>query len=488
MHNLNINLPIEEDYGAFYQEFNINKLLCDISAVWVSKENPYIFNSQNEDSSNVNVSHESSINKANITSHNFSTSASILEEEFFQKNLETSTQNDGKFSRTHQIDVQAEIHQNINCEPKDLLFQKPNVISDISIAGSSKDGHNAKFGQQVVECGIPDKCSKNMYTNNIDNISVLNQILEEPDIHNNGHTEPKSANYNKLKDQLSTLSDIKNNFNLSASQIVSGHMPQKEAENCSINTLHERDDFSILEELGISPEKEPEVKKLTDFNNPHKSLQTNFNLNDKPASVTDIFPAKRLTTDDLKKFRFSKSKFQTDPSTHDNNHKFIKSQNKNDSQLDGSLKILSSSKQKFSGFFRIMDEVQEMDTDKNKHNNQDDDAVKDFHKHNVKLLNPVLKNQYSIVSEASQNLSCENINVHKSSVSKEAQQFETQNHASKCISKEPSAAGPSVSTMKKPLPANLRNFCFVKKAKLSKICNNGSNEGGNNNLNSSTKE
>lgn len=273
--NLNIQAPIEENYKCFYEESNLTCLLHDISAVWSSKDVPYIFGTSScHISSSTEQYQESDLgNSAMITNE-----SNIEEsEDLFHKPAKNSNYQNSQNALPVQQHVIAEIHENTSSviQPNELNNQITS-LSDL----------------------------KNMFCDNISETETtenpLHQILKESndDICQQSNLNIKSNFNNVIENDGEAVLDIRQKY-----------FKSNEASAKKITKLNfERSNLDVLEELGISPEKELVNNEI---NRPSTSTENSSFATDRVCTVNKFFSQKKSLADQLKNFAFSKAHLNT---------------------------------------------------------------------------------------------------------------------------------------------------------------------------------
>lgn len=315
-------MNIKENYEDFYVEANLNNLIHNISAIWTLKDVPYLFGSSTcNNSSNMPLYNDNSASKLTTNRHDSDES-----EDLYHKPVQVS--NFFQNSLPVEQHVLTERHKSIAvsvAQPQELN----NQISTLS------DLRNI-FGDDITEA------------KNTENLSVLNQILDS-------QNEDEHANSELLQPRKNKSSPKKHfaNFEKDKKTNVSNKQEHSNEKIISKNNYtsfdFERSDTDILEELGITREKESEDLQA-DLPNASRELDITQEkepenrqteppithgecsklLQDKSITVDKIFPPKRSLADQLKSFAFSKSRLsshqnrESDNSVanlHENNNK-----------------------------------------------------------------------------------------------------------------------------------------------------------------------
>lgn len=297
-------MSIKENYENFYEEANLNNLLHNISAVWTLKDIPYLFGSStcNNSSDNMFLDNDNSTSKLTTNRHDSDESEDLYHKpaqvsNFFQNSLPVEQH------------VLIETHKSTAvsiAQPRELN----NQVSTLS------DLRNI-FGGDITE------------SKNTENLSVLNQILDSQneDEHANSELLQSGKNKSSLKIHFANSEkDKKTNF--SAKQEHSSE--NRISKNNYTSFDFERCDIDILEELGITREKESEdlqadlpnasreldliqdkVPENTQTTPPITHGECSKSLQDKSITVDNLFPPKRSIADQLKSFAFSKSHYSS---------------------------------------------------------------------------------------------------------------------------------------------------------------------------------
>lgn len=297
-------MNIKENYEKFYEEANLNNLLHNISAVWTLKDIPYLFGSSTCDNSSNDMFLDNDDSKSKLTTNRHDSDES---EDLYHKPAQVS--NFFQNSLPVEQHVLTETHKSTtvsSAQPQELNNQV-STLSDLKNI----------FGGDITE------------SENTENLSVLNQILDSQNEDEHANSEllqPSKDKSSRKKHFANSEKDKKTNFNTKQEHSSENRI----SKNNYTSFDFERSDIDILEELGITREKEsedmqanlPNASRELDITQekepentqtapPIKHGECSKSLQDKSVTVDKIFPPKRSHADQLKSFAFSKFRYNS---------------------------------------------------------------------------------------------------------------------------------------------------------------------------------
>lgn len=421
-------------------------MIHNISAVWTLKDVPYLFGSStsNNSSNNSFLYNDNSASKLITNRHDSDES-----EDLYHKPAQVS--NFFQNSSSVEQDALTSTHKN-TVVPITQSQELNNKISTLSDLRNIFDG-------DITE------------PKNIENVSVLNHILDSQNLDENANSELLQSSKNK-----SSLKKHFTNFEMDKKTNLSENIISK-SNYTSFD--FERSDIDILEELGITREKEskdlqadlPIVSRELDItqerepeNGQIEPLITHGecskSLQDKAITVDNIFPPKRSLADQLKNFAFSKSRLSSHQNLesgnnmanlHENNNKAGPSSLLNTDNKSEKLKrIIHNKKSETANQFVNKKSAFKMIVDRYKNSQSNIIEKKDEH--------------YSITSEISQN--SQNINtLHCLSNDKKVNEITENKTEPKNVIENQSPSTKENPSSKKQIPDNLKKFLFSKNKK-----------------------